>query len=104
MKRAFVYIQDRKKDMIISGGENVYPAEIEKLMAGHPSVADVAVIGQPSKKWGETAAAIVVPRAGVVPDADELLRWCADKLARFKTPRSVELSWRKFRATPPAKF
>ncbi len=85
----FVYIQDRKKDMIISGGENVYPAEIEKLLASHPEVADVAVIGQPSEKWGESAAAVVVPKPDANPEGDALLAWCKDKLARFKQPRQV---------------
>jgi len=86
----FVYIQDRKKDMIISGGENVYPAEIENVLSGHPDVADVAVIGIPSEKWGESPAAIVVPRPGAKLDGEALLDFCQGKLARFKQPKLVE--------------
>ncbi len=86
----FVYIQDRKKDMIISGGENVYPAEVENALMGHPDVADVAVIGMPSEKWGESAAAIVVPREGSDLRADDVRDYCQGKLARFKQPRVVE--------------
>ncbi|MDD9801413.1 MAG: long-chain-fatty-acid--CoA ligase [Deltaproteobacteria bacterium] len=86
----FVYIQDRKKDMIISGGENVYPAEIENLLSGHPDVADVAAIGLPSEKWGESPAVIVVPRPGAKLDGDALLDYCQGKLARFKQPKQVE--------------
>lgn len=86
----FVYIQDRKKDMIISGGENIYPAEIESLLTGNPQVADVAVIGQPSEKWGESPAAIVVAKPGETPDAEGIIDWCQGKLARFKIPCRVE--------------
>jgi len=85
----YVYIQDRKKDMIISGGENVYPAEVENTLAGHPDIADVAVIGQPSERWGESAAAIVVPKPGVETSGEDILAWCRGKLARFKQPRVV---------------
>ena len=82
----FVYIQDRIKDMIISGGENVYPAEIEDVLLTHPGIADVAVVGMPSVKWGESALAVVV-RAD--PDLDEaaVLAHCKGKLARFKLPK-----------------
>lgn len=87
-EEGFVYIQDRKKDMIISGGENVYPAEVENVILAHPGVADVAVIGQPSTKWGESGLAVVV-RAE--PDLTEgaVLDHCQDQLARFKQPRAV---------------
>jgi O-succinylbenzoate-CoA ligase len=84
----FVYIQDRKKDMIISGGENVYPAEVENVILGHPGVADVAVIGQPSKKWGESGFAVVV-RADDALTEDDVLGHCQGKLARFKQPRGA---------------
>ncbi len=82
----FVYIQDRIKDMIISGGENVYPAEIEDVLLSHPGVADVAVLGIPSAKWGESPLAVVV-RAD--PDLDEttVLAHCDGKLARYKLPK-----------------
>jgi len=90
-KDGFVYIQDRKKDMIISGGENVYPAEIEAVLARHPDVLEVAVIGMPSARWGESAAAMVVPKAGTSPTPAELVAFCDGKLARYKVPRVVEL-------------
>ncbi len=86
----FVYIQDRKKDMIISGGENVYPAEVENTLSGHPDIADVAVIGQPSDRWGESAAAVVVRKPESSVTAEAILDWCQGKLARFKQPRIVE--------------
>jgi acyl-CoA synthetase (AMP-forming)/AMP-acid ligase II len=84
----FIFIQDRLKDMIISGGENVYPAEIENLLLGCPGVADVAVIGVPSEKWGESPIAVVVRKD---PDLDEktVLSFCDGKLARFKMPVAV---------------
>jgi len=88
-KDGCVYIQDRKKDMIISGGENVYPAEVENAILSHEGVADVAVIGLPSAKWGESPLAIVV-RAGESTTAQDILDHCQGKLARFKQPRAVE--------------
>lgn len=86
----YVYIHDRVKDMIISGGENVYPAEVESAIYGHPQVADVAVIGVPDEKWGEAVKAIVVPRPGVTPDAASIVAWARERLAGFKVPRSIE--------------
>jgi long-chain acyl-CoA synthetase len=71
----FLYIVDRKKDMILSGGQNVYPADIESVMHGHPDVLEVAVIGVPSDRWGETPLAVVVPRAGAVVDLTWLVEW-----------------------------
>jgi len=85
----FVYIQDRIKDMIISGGENVYPAEIENVLAGHEGIADVAVIGMPSEKWGESPLAIVVKADENLSDSD-VLDHCKGRLAPFKLPRGVE--------------
>ena len=84
----FIYIQDRLKDMIISGGENIYPAEIENVILSHPAVADVSVIGVPSDKWGETPLACVVRKD---PDLDEkaVIEWCNGKLAKFKMPTAV---------------
>ena len=86
----FIYIKDRIKDMIVSGGENIYPAELQGVLAGHPAVADVAVIGVPDDKWGETAKAIVVKKPGSELSEDELIDWSRDKLAGFKRPRSVD--------------
>ena len=84
----FVYIQDRIKDMIITGGENVYPAEIENVLAAHPDIVEAAVIGQPSARWGESPFAIVVSRNGTLRDAD-VLAFCRGKLAGYKQPKGV---------------
>jgi long-chain acyl-CoA synthetase len=89
----FVYIHDRVKDMIVSGGENVYPAEVENVLMTHPGVADVAVIGVPDDVWGEAVKAIVVPAAGVeAGDAFgvELVAFARDRLAGYKLPKSVD--------------
>ncbi len=85
----FLYILDRKKDMIISGGENIYPAEVEDCLLGHPAIADVGVIGQTDEKWGEAVKAVVVLKPGATLTREELVAWCRDKLARFKTPKEV---------------
>ncbi|WP_199485053.1 long-chain-fatty-acid--CoA ligase [Actinomadura craniellae] len=85
----YLYIHDRVKDMIISGGENIYPAEVENVLMSHPAVADCAVIGVPHEKWGETPKAIVVVPEGNASDA-ELIEYCRSKLAHFKCPTSVE--------------
>ena len=87
-KDGYVYISDRIKDMIISGGENVYPAEIENVLLGHPAIADVAVIGQPSERWGETPLAVVVRSDDAVTEA-EILAYTEGKLARYKRPSAV---------------
>jgi acyl-CoA synthetase (AMP-forming)/AMP-acid ligase II len=84
----FIFIQDRIKDMIISGGENVYPAEIENLLMAHDGIAEAAVIGQPSAKWGESPLAIVVRRDDALSEAD-VLQFCRGKLANFKRPYGV---------------
>jgi len=86
----FVYIRDRIKDMIVSGGENIYPAELESVLADHPEVADVAVIGVPDDRWGETVKALVVPQQGAVLTDQDLIEWSRDRLAGFKRPRSVD--------------
>jgi fatty-acyl-CoA synthase len=85
----YFHIHDRKKNVIISGGENVYPAELERVLAEHPGVAEVAVIGRPDAKWQEVPVAFVVARAGIAVDADALLRHAAKNLARFKLPRDI---------------
>jgi acyl-CoA synthetase (AMP-forming)/AMP-acid ligase II len=84
----FITICDRKKDMIISGGENVYPAEIENVLMQHEGVADAAVIGLPSEKWGESPLAIIIPKDPALDDA-AILSFCQGKLARFKQPTAV---------------
>jgi long-chain acyl-CoA synthetase len=88
----FLFLTDRVKDMIISGGENIYPAEIENALAGHPAVADVAVIGVPDARWGETAKAIVVRRPGTDPRPDDIIAFARERLAHFKCPTSVDFA------------
>jgi len=85
----FYFIADRKKDMFISGGENVYPAEIEAVLHEHPAVASAAVIGIPDEKWGEVGRAIVVKKTGVEVSEEELLTFCRDRMAKYKAPKSV---------------
>ena len=87
----YLYLHDRIKDLIISGGENIYPAEVENALAANPAVADVAVIGVPSERWGETPRAIVVPSPGATIDPDELLADVRTRLARYKCPTSIEV-------------
>ncbi len=89
----YLFICDRAKDMIITGGVNVYPQEVEAALAAHPAVLDVAVIGVPDEEWGEEVKAVVQPAAGAAPDAalaSELLAWCRERLASYKCPRSVD--------------
>jgi fatty-acyl-CoA synthase len=87
----YVYIQDRIKDMIISGGENVYPAEVESAIYGHPAIAEVAVIGVPSAKWGEEVKACVVAKPGHEVDAADVIAWARERIAAFKAPKSVDV-------------
>jgi fatty-acyl-CoA synthase len=85
----YCYIVDRKKDMFISGGENVYPAEIEKVLIRHPKISEVAVIGVPHEKWGEIGAAAVVLKAGQRATEEEIFGFCREHLAKYKVPRSI---------------
>jgi acyl-CoA synthetase (AMP-forming)/AMP-acid ligase II len=87
----YLFLTDRIKDMIVTGAENVYPIEVENVVAQHPSVADVAVIGVPDDRWGETVKAIVVAEEGTSIDPDELLEWTKERIAGFKRPRSVDV-------------
>ncbi|ODS98507.1 MAG: hypothetical protein ABS56_04800 [Lautropia sp. SCN 69-89] len=87
----FLYIIGRKKDMIISGGVNIYPLEIEDVLCAHPAVLEAAVIGVPDPVWGESVKAVVVPKPGIKPSAGELIAFCRKRLAGFKKPRSVEI-------------
>ena len=86
----FVYIVDRVKDMIISGGENIYSAETEEALYNHPSVAECAVIGVPDERWGERVHAIVRCKPGTTATAEELIAHCHKLIANYKCPRSVE--------------
>jgi len=86
----YFYVHDRMKDMIITGGENVYPAEVENALFGAPGVADVAVIGVPSERWGEEVKAIVVAPAGEAGDPAAIIAWARERIAGFKAPKSVD--------------
>ena len=85
----FLYILDRKKDMIKPGGENVYTPEVESMVASHPGVLEVAVIGVPDPKWGETIRAIIARRPGTEVTEDQLIEWCRARMTHFKCPASV---------------
>ena len=86
-----LFLVDRKKDMIISGGENVYSTEVEEVLSSHPHVLECAVFGVPHDKWGETVHAVVVPRAGGAVDAAALVTWCRERLAGYKLPKAVDV-------------
>jgi len=89
-EEGYLYIHDRLKDMIISGGENIYPAEVERVLAAHPAVGDVAVIGVPDERWGEAAKAFVVKKTTMDVNAQQLIEFCREQIAAYKIPRSVE--------------
>jgi len=91
-KDGFYYIMDRKKDMIISGGENIYPAEIEDALLGNSKVADVAVIGYAHEKWGEAVKAIIVVKPGEELTEEELAEWCQGKIGKYKIPKKVVIT------------
>lgn len=88
-EEGFVYIVDRKKDMIISGGVNIYPREIEDVLYRHPQVREAAVLGTPDDKWGEAIVAVVVLRKGATAGSDDFISYCRENLSSFKTPRRV---------------
>ncbi len=86
-----MFLSDRIKDLIITGGENVYPAEVENVLAAHPAVAEVAVIAVPSPRWGETVKAVVVLQPGATLTLEELLEFARPRLARYKCPTSLDV-------------
>lgn len=88
-KDGFVYIVDRLKDMIITGGENIFSAEVENVISMYPGVSKVAVIGVPDKKWGEAVHAIVIPESGKDLCEQEIINFCKKSIAGYKVPRSV---------------
>jgi acyl-CoA synthetase (AMP-forming)/AMP-acid ligase II len=91
-EEGFITVVDRKKDMIISGGENIYSAEVEAVIGAHPAVEEVAVIGVPHPRWVETPVAVIVPRAGMEPPTlEDITAWCRDRLASYKKPTAVRL-------------
>jgi acyl-CoA synthetase (AMP-forming)/AMP-acid ligase II len=89
-EEGFVYIVDRKKDMIVSGGENIYPREIEEVLYHHPKVEDTAIIGVPDPTWGESVKAFVVLKKGEIMKEEEVIEYCKKYLASYKKPRTVE--------------
>ena len=89
-EEGFLFIVDRKKNMFISGGENVYPAEIEKFLYTHPSVKEISVIGVPDEKWGEVGKAFIVVKEGKKLSAKEILEYCEGNLAKYKIPKYIE--------------
>ncbi len=89
-EEGFYFVVDRKKDMIVSGGENIYPAEIEEVLYRHPGILEAAVIGMFDEEWGESVLAVVVPKPGQELTAEEVIAWCASNLASYKKPKRVE--------------
>ena len=89
-EEGYIYVYDRVKDMIVSGGENIYPAEIESALSRHEAVADIAVIGIPSEKWGEEVKAIIVKTPGMNLTEEDLITFARSQIAGFKCPKSVD--------------
>src|SRR5690606_7730691 len=87
----FLYLVDRKKDMIITGGENVYSREVEEALLQHPAVSECAVIGIPDPKWGENVCAVLVLKAGASVSGEEIIRHCQSLIASYKKPKVVHL-------------
>ena len=87
----FLYLCDRLKDMVITGGENVYPAEVESVLYAHPAIAECAVVGAPDEKWGERVVAVVVLKPGATLTLDELRSFAQSRLARYKLPAELRL-------------
>ncbi|MET0903118.1 MAG: fatty acid--CoA ligase, partial [Acidimicrobiales bacterium] len=90
-ERGYLKITDRMKDLFIVGGFNAYPAEIERLLLLHPTIAQVAVIGVPDERMGEVGMAFVVPTAATSPEPDELIAWARETMANFKVPRQIRI-------------
>jgi acyl-CoA synthetase (AMP-forming)/AMP-acid ligase II len=88
-EEGYIFLVDRKANMIISGGENIFPSEVENCVGGHPKVKDVAVIGIPHEKWGESVMAVIVLHEGQTATAEEISAFCKGKIADFKIPKNV---------------
>ena len=86
----YVNIVDRKKDMIITGGENVYSVEVENVLYAHPSILEAAVIGVPDPKWGEAVKAVAILKPGLTATEEEIIQYCKRHMARYKAPKSVD--------------
>lgn len=91
LREGYLYLHDRIKDMIISDGENIYPAEVENTLMRHPAVADGAVIGVPDAQWGEAVKACVVLRPGIAATEKDIIDFMRERIAHFKCPKSVDL-------------
>jgi long-chain acyl-CoA synthetase len=102
-EEGYVYILDRKKDIIVSGAENISARDVENVILAHPAVQECAVIGVPSEKWGEEVKAIVVPRQGMTVTPEEIIEYCRDKMAGFKRPKSAEI-WQELPKNPSGKI
>jgi acyl-CoA synthetase (AMP-forming)/AMP-acid ligase II len=89
-EKGFIYIVDRKKDMIVTGGENVYSREVEDFLYKHPAVAEAAVVGVPDPVWVERVHALVILKTGASASEDEIIGFCKEGLASYKAPKSVE--------------
>ncbi len=89
-EEGYIYIVDRKSDMILSGGTNIYPAEIEAVMMNHPKILEIAVIGVPDEKWGEAVKGLIRLKPGMEADQNEIIQWCRGKMADYRIPKSVE--------------
>ncbi len=99
----YIYIVERKNDMIISGGVNIYPREIEEVLYRHPAVSEVSVIGVPDEHWGEVPKAIVVLKEGKTATEEEIIKFCGEHLAGYKKPKSVEF-WKELPKSPQGKI
>jgi acyl-CoA synthetase (AMP-forming)/AMP-acid ligase II len=88
----YIFVVDRKKDMIISGGFNVYPADVERVITDHPAVQDCAVIGTPHEEWGELVTAVVELKQGAAASAEDILAWCRIRLSGVQTPKAVHFT------------
>jgi acyl-CoA synthetase (AMP-forming)/AMP-acid ligase II len=102
-KEGYVYILDRKKDIIISGAENISARDVENVIYTHPAVLECAVIGVPSEKWGEEVKAIIIPRQGMTVIPEEIIEYCQDRMAGFKRPKSAEV-WEELPKNPSGKI
>lgn len=102
--QGFLFVADRYKDMIVSGGENVYSVEVERVLYLHPAVQEAAVIGVPHQQWGESVHALVVLRQGAQADAQELMRFCREHIAGYKVPRSIDFQDQPLPTTPVGKI
>ncbi len=102
-EEGYVFLVDRKADMIVTGGENVYPKETEDALYEHPAVLECAVVSAPDEKWGERVQAVVVLKRGQAATAEELIAHCKERLAGYKCPKAIEF-WGSLPKTPIGKI